>query len=121
VSPRFLCATVFLLVCSLGSASEPLSAQQRSDLAVLRANDQGGYKASPKVMAAARRTFSQLHFVGLPKSTVEEMLGRPREVRTSHGQQVYDYMYHDGELGIHIQFEFDPSARVTATRRLPTQ
>ena len=121
MSPRFLCATLLLLVCSFVAGSDPLSAQQRSDVAILRTNDQSRYKASPEIMAAARRTFSQLHFVGLPKSTVEEMLGRPREVRTSHGRQVYDYMYHDGETGVHIQFEFDRVAHVVAVRRLPTQ
>jgi hypothetical protein len=120
MSFRFVSATL-LLLSSLAFASDHLSPQQRSDLASLRANDQTRYKASPEVMAAARRTFSQLQFVGLRKSTVEEMLGRPREVRTSRGHEVYDYMYHDGEVGVHIQFEFNASGHVSAMRRLPTQ
>jgi hypothetical protein len=120
MSLRFVFVAV-LLVSSIAFASDHLSPQQRSDLAILRTNDQTRYEASPEIMAAAQRTFSDLHFVGLLKSSVEEMLGRPRETRKVAGLEVYDYMYHNGESGVHIQFEFNASAHVSAMRRLPTQ
>src|SRR5205814_6064562 len=110
-----------LFLCSVAVAADALSAQQRSDLTLLRSNDQTQYKASPDIIAAAQRIFTQLPFLGLPKSTVEERLGPPREKRTVQSREVYDYMYHDGEGGVHIQFEFDSAAQVTAIRRLPTQ
>jgi len=99
-----------------------ISAELRKDLALLRQQDQHNFNASPAIMAAARRVFSEIKFEGLTKEQLKELLGQPMEIVQRNGKTAWDYMYHNGEQGIHRRLWFDADeTRVVRVEVIPTQ
>jgi hypothetical protein len=83
--------------------------QPGDDLAVLRSYNAGKRGlASPAVMDAALRVFSQTDFRGLSKEKVRQMLGKPMGTETIKDHEVWFYGYHNGEVGVHRRFHFKP-------------
>jgi hypothetical protein len=89
--------------------TDPSYPEKLADLEILRKHVQRHFQASPAVMAAARRVFDKVSFVGKTDEQVKRMLGEPYEVTTRNQETLWDYMFHNGETGVHRRFVFAAS------------
>jgi hypothetical protein len=86
------------------------------ELALLRAQDQTKYNATPEVMEAARRVFAEVRFVGESAAEARRLLGPP--VSDKGGRWLYTF--HDGEQGVFRALIID-AGRVAGVEEILTQ
>jgi hypothetical protein len=99
-----------LLLKRSGGHTDSSYPEMRADLETLRKHDQHHFNASPAVMEAARRVFDIISFVGKTDEQVRGMLGEPYEVTKRNQETLWDYMFHDGEGGVHRRLVFAGSS-----------
>jgi hypothetical protein len=85
--------------------------EMREDLKILRQHDQHHFNASPDIMAAAKRVFDKIDFVGRTDEQVKGMLGEPFEITTRNQEKLWDYMFHNGEAGVYRRLVFAASGQ----------
>ena len=73
-------------------------------------------------MEAAKRVFQTIEFRGKWQTQVRNMLGGPFKVIDLKREILWEYMFHDGEQGVHWQLVFDVREhKVKSAAAVPTQ
>ena len=78
------------------------------------------YSNGGKVLASAKKFFSEVNFVGLSKHSLESLLGLPFAQETRPDRFV-EYRYGDGEAFVIRRFRFDARDLVASVEVIPGQ